>query len=271
MIQTIQIPVIEMFSKPKQIKNVAGIFVLVIGFFVLQDYLYSQIRETGFYISESLLYNSIWLFIVPLTLLELRVLSYCKFNNVVSLLLALLLMGGLLVLLHIALFTSFFVSVSHLVYSPSHRFTSIFKSALSSEFGILALYYFVLPILWKFFKKPIQGSLDSNTYPKDIRVKMGLKTISIPTKAIEIISSDKPYTSIVAEGNNFLDNRTLKDLQTVLDPTKFVRVNRSTIVNKNGISQITSRKNGDYDALLFNKKTIRLSRHYRANWQTLLQ
>ena len=269
--QTIQIPVIEVFSKPKQIKNVIGILALIIALFVVQDYIYSQIRETGFYISESLLYNSIWLFIAPFTLLEFRLLSYFKFNSIVSLLFFLLLISSLLVLLHITLFTSSFVSISYLVYSPSHRFIRIFNSAVSSEFSILVLYYFFLPILLKLFKKPIQGHSDSQRYPKKIKVKTGLKTVSINTQAIEIISTDKPYTLIVTDENNFLDNRTLKDLQTLLNPTEFIRINRSTIVNKSFVNQITSRKNGDYDALLHSGKTVRLSRHYRANWETLLQ
>ncbi|SFR54989.1 DNA-binding response regulator, LytR/AlgR family [Robiginitalea myxolifaciens] len=257
--------------KPKKSAFRFGLYVLIIGFFVLQDYISSQIRGTGFYISESLLYNHIWLFVVPLTLLELRLLSYFAYTNPIKRFLFLLLLSSLLVLLHITLFTSFFVSVSYLLWTPSHRFVSIFDSALSSEFSILALYYFFLPRLYKFYTKPIQESEIRAGYARTIRVRSGLKTIVLNPNTIETISTDKPYTFITTPADNFLDNRSLKAFQTILDPAEFVRVNRTTIVNKNCLLELKSRKNGDYDAVLRNKKTIRLSRHYRRNWKTLLQ
>ncbi|MEO1054341.1 MAG: LytTR family DNA-binding domain-containing protein [Bacteroidota bacterium] len=256
--------------KPRKVKLWIGAFVLIIGLFVLQDYLYSQIRETGFYISESLLYNSIWLFTVPLTFLVFRLLSYFQLNGRVQLTLFLLLISGLFVLLHITLFTSFFVSVSYLVYSPSHRFIRIFTSALSNEFGILAIYYFSVPFLSKLFVKPAQEVSDSDSYHKSIKLKKGLKTISIDIQAIAMMTTDKPYTMFITDKESFFDHRTLKELQTILDPTQFIRVNRSTLINKYYIREVISRKNGDYDAVLRNDKTVRLSRHYRSNWQNLL-
>ncbi|MBP7644450.1 MAG: hypothetical protein KA767_13995, partial [Saprospiraceae bacterium] len=42
----------------------------LVGFMLLavfQDYLFSKFQDTGFYLSESLLYNAIWLFLIPLT------------------------------------------------------------------------------------------------------------------------------------------------------------------------------------------------------------
>ncbi|MGD1839984.1 MAG: LytR/AlgR family response regulator transcription factor [Thermonemataceae bacterium] len=119
-------------------------------------------------------------------------------------------------------------------------------------------------------KKPVQSISSSNTYPTSIKVKKGLTTVAIETQAIEIISTDKPYTVIVTNKYQFFDNRPLKDLQTMLNPTEFIRVNRSTIVNRHFVQEVVSRKNGDYDALLHNNKTVRLSRHYRTNWLDLL-
>ncbi|MEX0275454.1 MAG: LytR/AlgR family response regulator transcription factor [Flavobacteriaceae bacterium] len=172
--------------------------------------------------------------------------------------------------MHITVFTSFFVSVSYLVYSPSHRFIRIFNSALSSELSILAIYYFSAPILSKVFHKRIKITND-HPYPKRLKIKMGLKTVSIHTQTIETISTDKPYTIIAINGKVYLDNRTMKDFESILDPRMFFRVHRSVILNKNLVKELKSRKNGDYDAFLFNGKTIRLSRHYRSRWEELLQ
>ncbi len=207
--------ILNFFFKPNRIKFWVGIFTLIIGLSVLQDYLYSQVRETGFYISESLLYNTIWLFMIPFTLLEFRILSYCKIKSKINLLLFLLLASGLLVLLHITLFTSFFVSVSSLVYSPSHRFVRIFNSSISSEFSsIFAIYYFSAPLLLQFYHEYIRVKGSSNqTYPEQINVKVGLKTVSIHTESIEVISTNKPYISITVNNKVYFDNRTMKDFE----------------------------------------------------------
>ncbi len=269
--QIIQNPFLANFSKLNKKLFWIGIFTLIMGLSVLQDYLFSQIRDTGFYFSDSLLYNCIWIFLVPLTFLETKLLEHVKPWNKGVLIFLMPVISGVLVLLHILIFTSFFVSVSYFVFSPSHRFIRIFNSALSSEFSLLALYYFLTPFLLKSFKTAVQRASSSTMYPENIKVKQGLITISLPTQAIELISTHKPYTLIVANTNSYFDNRTIKDFETVLNPRLFLRVHRSIIVNKNLIRELRSRKNGDYDAFLSNGQTIRLSRHYRTRWKELLQ
>lgn len=268
--QIINKSTLDFFSKPNRLKLWFGIFILIVGLSILQDYLYSQLRETGFYISESLLYNSTWFFLLPLTFIECKLLSYFTFKNKVHLLLFLLFTSFVLVLLHITLFTSFFVSVSYLVYSPSHHFIRIFKSALSSEFSIFTIYYFSVPFLLKFINDRIKKTADTS-YSKQIKVKDGLTTVSVDTKRIESIVTNKPYTTITVANKIYFDTRTMKDFEAILDPDSFFRVHRSMIINKHLVEELKSRKNGDYDAYLSNGKTIRLSRHYRTRWKELLQ
>ncbi|MEM1339645.1 MAG: LytTR family DNA-binding domain-containing protein [Bacteroidota bacterium] len=244
---------------------------LVIGLSIVQDFIFSKIRNTGFYLSDTLLYNTIWIFLIPITFLEIGFFSRCKYKTKIAFPFAILATSGILALLHILLFTTCFVSVSYLVFSPAHRFVRIFNSALSSEFSILVLYYFGVPIVSKLLTYPLDNTSKRSMYSKQIKVKEGRITIVIDTDTIETIATDKPYTLIATHKNSFYDNRTLKEFMTFLNPNEFLRVNRSTIVNKKAITQLTSRKNGDYDAVLHTNKTIRLSRHYRVNWKMLLQ
>jgi len=88
---------------------------------------------------------------------------------------------------------------------------------------------------------------------------------------IEFISTEKPYSVIYAEGRIFFDNRTLKELESKLSSTHFARVHRSIIINKRLVKELKSRQNGDYDCTLRSGQTVRLSRHYKTNWQDLLQ
>jgi two-component system LytT family response regulator len=98
-----------------------------------------------------------------------------------------------------------------------------------------------------------------------------LKTISLNVESIEFISTEKPYSAINSDGKKYLDNRPLRDFENILNSKFFVRVHRSAIINKSFVKELKSRQNGDYDCILKSGKTVRFSRHYRTNWQNLLQ
>lgn len=248
-----------------------GIVALSIGLSVFQDYVYSRVQNTDFYISESLLYNSIWAFLVPLALLQIRLLRRFNFNNKLKKIATLVALSGVLTLTHLFIFASFFVSVSYFAFSPTHHFSHIFNAALSNQFYILVLFYVFIPFVSLAAKKTAQYAPLLVEYPESINVKRGLKTISLKTETIERISTQRPYTELVSCGKNYLDHRTLKEFETILNPKHFVRVHRSAMINKNTIKELKSRQNGDYDCLLQNGEIVRFSRHYRANWQDLLQ
>lgn len=266
--QALQKSILEVFYKLNKIQIWIGFFVLIISLSVLQDYIFSRLKNTGFYISESLLYNSIWIFTIPFSYLTIRYLKDFSVKNKFEIA-VFFIESCFLSLFHIVSFVSFFVFISYLVYSPSHQFIRILKTTLSNEFSILTIYYFALPFAYKFYKKHSQ-KIVKKIYPEIIKVKNGLKTISIKTDEIKFIFTEKPYTFITVDGLNYLDNRSLKELETILSPETFYRVNRSVLINKNFVKELKSRKNGDYDAYLFNGKTIRLSRHYRKRWESLL-
>ena len=75
---------------------------------------------------------------------------------------------------------------------------------------------------------------------------------------------------ICSDNQNFLHDESLKKLEGLLDSQIFLRVHRSVIINKHHITEIKSRKNGDYDGILSNGQSVRFSRHYRQNWDELL-
>ena len=264
--------------KPFQINfrfNKAGIWIKIIvcaiGLSIIQDYIYSQFRNTGFYLSESLLYNSIWVFLFPLTLLHLRLMNYFGFKRKIKKLGISILMSGTITLFHIFIFSAFFVMVSYVVFSPTHNFLHIFQAALSNQFYVLALFYLCFPLVGGIPKNEIQSRRLTKETVEKINVKIGLKTISLNVETIEFISTNKPYSVINLEGREYLDNRTLQDFQDVLDPILFVRVHRSILLNKNFVKEFISRQNGDYDCRLESGNVVRFSRHYRKGWQDLLQ
>lgn len=262
------------FERHPELKNTelwVGMVALAIGLSVFQDYLYSRVQNTGFYLSESLLYNSIWTFLLPLALTQIRLLKHFNFKGSFEKFGISMVLSGAFTFLHIFLFSTFFVSVSYFSFSPTHHFSHIFNTALSNQFYILALFYAFFPVLSQAQGRKNQHTKSTIEYPESIHVKIGLKTISLKVETIEFLSTEKPYSVINADGKKYLDNRTLKDFESILTSRHFVRVHRSTIINRNFVKELKSRQNGDYDCMLQSGKIVRFSRHYKANWQDLLR
>jgi two-component system LytT family response regulator len=233
---------------------------------MLQDYIYSKLKLTGFYLSESLLYNTFWIFFIPFSLLISRLKKNISPKNKWVKIPYHIGIGLICSLLHLLLFTALFVFVSHLVFSPTHHFSNIFNAALSNQFYITLLWYVLFPIIYS--QKQTSSSFQ---YPENIKLKIGSKIINLPAQSIQVISTDKPYSVVFTNNQKFLELKSLKEFEAELNPSIFLRVHRSAIVNVTYIKELKSRSNGDYDALLQNGQIVRFSRHYRNNWHSLLQ
>ena len=80
---------------------------------------------------------------------------------------------------------------------------------------------------------------------------------------IEWITAQTPYVALQVNGKSLLHQISLTKILTQLNQKYFVRIHRSAIVNLRYIKSLNSRSNGDYDLLLFDGSTLRLSRNYR--------
>ncbi len=244
------------------------IVVFVFLFAVLQDYIHSRIQQTGFYLSESSLYNTFWIFFIPFTIISNRLIKIINPKNKLSRLPLNLGIGIFFSFLHLLMFASLFVLVSSLIFTPPHRFTTIFNAALSNQFFIALLWYTIFPAIYIAKRKPTHST---NLYSDILKLKVGSKIISVPAAKIQLISTDKPYSAVYTHDRRILDTKSLKEFETELDPTIFLRVHRSTIINATHVKELKSRSNGDYDATLENGQVIRVSRHFRTNWKQLIQ
>ncbi len=260
----------EKFKIPKIGKIPLYLLIVVLVFLlaVLQDYIYSRIQNTGFYLSESSLYNTFWIFFVPLTILINRLIKIINPKNRLVKLPFNLGIGITFSFLHLVFFASLFVLISSLVFTPTHRFSNIFNSAFSNQFYIALLWYTIFPAIYISKYKP---TYSKKPYSDKIKLKIGSKILSVSTSTIEFITTDKPYSIVHIKDKKILDNKSLKEFETVLDPTVFLRVHRSSIVNATFVKELKSRNNGDYDATLKNGQVIRLSRHFRNNWKQFIQ
>jgi two-component system LytT family response regulator len=71
-----------------------------------------------------------------------------------------------------------------------------------------------------------------------VLVKDGSKVHVIPADKIDYIEAEDDYVAIKAEGKSHLKQQSMAELEKMLDPAKFVRVHRSSIINLERIARI---------------------------------
>jgi two-component system LytT family response regulator len=100
-------------------------------------------------------------------------------------------------------------------------------------------------------------------YAQRLRVTTGQRTQFVPVTSIQYLTSDGNYVVIHSTDGEHRIRATLTELHDLLDPSLFVRVHRSTVLNLDFVREIQPWFSGDYVAILHNGKQLRVSRHYR--------
>jgi two-component system LytT family response regulator len=92
---------------------------------------------------------------------------------------------------------------------------------------------------------------------------------------IEWIEAAGAYVSLhlrpAAGGGELLYRSSLMELAAKLDPARFIRVHRSTIVNLEEIQQLEPISHGEFDVLLKSGARTRISRSFRSHLEERLQ
>lgn len=113
------------------------------------------------------------------------------------------------------------------------------------------------------FRAMLEDLKSSSKFLKRITIKLTGHTILLPTDEIDWIESYGNYLKLHTGRESHLIRGTMQSLESKLDPEKFIRVHRSTIVNIEKIKEIYPRSNGDQDLVLQNGQQLMLSRKYR--------
>ncbi len=93
----------------------------------------------------------------------------------------------------------------------------------------------------------------------------------LPVQEVEWIESAGDYVYIHTKEQKHLVRDTLASFESKLNPSQFVRIHRSTIVNIEKVRSFRPNESGDYDVFLLNGQQLKLSRNYRTHFQHLLQ
>jgi two-component system LytT family response regulator len=94
-------------------------------------------------------------------------------------------------------------------------------------------------------------------------VKSGDKVIFIKAAEIECLEAAGNYVAVHARGEQHIIRETLTELESQLDPAKFLRVSRSAIVNLNHVRELQPMFKGDHAVILHSGKSVPMTRGLR--------
>jgi two-component system, LytTR family, response regulator len=103
----------------------------------------------------------------------------------------------------------------------------------------------------------------ANRFEKLINIKDQGQIFRVDVDSIERIDAAGDYMCIYTGGETLILRETMKDLEKRLDPRKFQRVHRSTIVNLDLVKQVKPHTNGECFLVLESNAQVKVSRSYR--------
>ena len=86
----------------------------------------------------------------------------------------------------------------------------------------------------------------------------------VPVADVDWIEGAGVYVNLHVKGRELLYRSALHQLAERLDPTRFIRVHRSAIVNIDSIVRLEPASHGEFDVILKDGSQTRVSRTYRA-------
>ncbi|MBV9840523.1 MAG: response regulator transcription factor [Sphingomonadaceae bacterium] len=103
----------------------------------------------------------------------------------------------------------------------------------------------------------------SNRFEKLINIKDRGQIFRVDVDTIERIDAAGDYMCIYTGDNTLILRETMKFLEKRLDPRRFQRVHRSTIVNLDLVRQVKPHTNGECFLVLESGAQVKVSRSYR--------
>jgi two-component system LytT family response regulator len=107
-------------------------------------------------------------------------------------------------------------------------------------------------------------------YPHRIPVRDGTRVFIIPVAKLDYAEAQDDYIALLAEGKKHMKQQTIASLEEVLDPSRFLRVHRSYIVNLERVARLEPYGKDSHVAVLTTGAQIPVSRAGYARLRAIL-
>ncbi len=238
--------------------------ICVVNLTIFQDFIESYRSGYSFYLSESILFKTIWFLFIPMLTLLRRTLENKRLDSFKKTTLFIIIP----ILIHYIILPFVVLLFSILFYEGRYDLYKLFSYTLANDFYILVLVYVTFVLAFKHFLVVKATAITTHkAVLEKIIVSNGKDNTIVNINDIFHITAATPYILIQLENKKYLHTHTLKSISEQLDIKVFVRVHKSTVVNIEKVVSFKSRFNGDYDLLLKNGDEIRLSRTFATQFK----
>jgi two-component system LytT family response regulator len=118
--------------------------------------------------------------------------------------------------------------------------------------------------LKKQFKSLVQDARSQERYIEKIIVRSGDRVTLLRAEELDWVEAAGNYMRVHRQGEAHLIRQTMNDMEGRLDPQRFLRIHRCTIVNMERIKSLQPIFHGDYAVHLHDGTQLTLTRNYRA-------
>ncbi|HKP68952.1 MAG TPA: LytTR family DNA-binding domain-containing protein [Pyrinomonadaceae bacterium] len=177
---------------------------------------------------------------------------------------------------------------------PTIIFVTAYDQYALQAFDVHALDYLLKPFNRERIKRAVArarehidhkrlGNIDErlNALIADIRgerkfldrlvVKAVGRVFFLKTDEIDWIEAAGNYVKLHVGRDSHMIRETMNGIESKLDPAKFLRIHRSTVVNIDRIKELHPMFSGDYAVILRNGTELALSRNYRERFTELFE
>lgn len=183
------------------------------------------------------------------------------------------------------------LNVKHL---PTIVFITAYDQYALQAFDVHALDYLLKPFNRERFHRAVarvkeqidgerRGELDERLaslissitpekkYLERLVVKSVGRVFFLKTEEIDWIEASGNYLKLHVGRESHMIRETMNSVEAKLDPSQFMRIHRSTIVNIDRIKELHPMFSGDYSAILRDGTELALSRNYRERFLELFE
>lgn len=114
-------------------------------------------------------------------------------------------------------------------------------------------------------------SVRQSQYLSRLLIKSAGRVFFLKTDEIDYVQAEDYYVKLHVGRKGHLLRETMNEMEAKLDPAKFLRIHRSTIVNIERIRELQQHFNGEYIVVLHDGTEHKLSRSRREQLQILLK